>query len=933
MKEVDNKFRCIPFWSWNDELDKDKLCEQIEWMNKNGVGGFFMHARGGLKTEYLGEKWFQCIDACVKKAKELNMEAYAYDENGWPSGFVGGKLLEDISNHDMYVDYKTGEYDSKADISYELSGETLIKAHSGENCLNIYLKYSSSTADILNPKVVDKFIRLTHRKYKKQDKEKALKGFFTDEPQYYRWGITYTKMLEGYFKKKYHENVLDRIGLLIVEKEGYREYRYKYYSALSELLQNNFAKKVYSWCDKNGYKLTGHFIEETSLQYQMCCSGGVMPLYRYEHIPGIDKLGREPANILCTKQIGSVASQLDKKQVITETYACCGWDVSPLELKKNAESQYVYGVNLMCQHLLPYSEYGQRKRDYPAHFSKINPWVEKDFKTFNDYFAVLGELLSTSTEIVNVAVLHPIKSAFICYDKTKQLGGQDVIALDDSLRVLLKELSDNQLNYHFVDETLLKTYGKVENASLIVGKCKYDYLIIPKVYSIDANTNILLKEYCNNGGKIMLYDEKPEYLEGVKHNFEYLKSNITLQEILASQSVKANLTDDVRSSFRVDKNGNKFIYCVNVSDSVREITFDCNCNSFNEYGILEDKYNIIDKKITLNSGESKILYFSEKMTNKQQEFTTIKLGDKFNIVKEVENYLTIDSLSYSFDGTTYSEQLNCLGVFNELLKKRYKGKLYLKYNFNVKEIPTNCKVIIEKANVENIQVNSEVIVNKTPSSLDRGMDEYDIVSLLKQGVNEIVLTMNYYQSEQVYYALFGENVTESLKNCLVYDSNVEAIYLKGNFGVDGKFSQGNADNVMLGENFSIVKQKQEITRSLVEDGFPFFRGDIVLSQKIDIRKKNCKLVIDKRFHLIEVKVNGEYVGKLMFKNEIDISKYVKVGENDIELNLTCGNRNLFGPFHTLEQENLGVGPNTFERFGTWENGKSKIFRDSYSFVK
>ena len=101
MKEVEKKYRSLPFWSWNDELDPEKLVKQIEWMNEKGIGGFFMHARGGLKTEYLGEKWFECIEACAKKAQELGMEAYAYDENGWPSGFVGGKLLEDIENRDM----------------------------------------------------------------------------------------------------------------------------------------------------------------------------------------------------------------------------------------------------------------------------------------------------------------------------------------------------------------------------------------------------------------------------------------------------------------------------------------------------------------------------------------------------------------------------------------------------------------------------------------------------------------------------------------------------------------------------------------------------------------------------------------------------------------------------------------------------------------
>ena len=48
----------IPFWSWNDELEEDKLVAQIRKMKEHGYGGFFMHARSGLKTEYLSDKWF-----------------------------------------------------------------------------------------------------------------------------------------------------------------------------------------------------------------------------------------------------------------------------------------------------------------------------------------------------------------------------------------------------------------------------------------------------------------------------------------------------------------------------------------------------------------------------------------------------------------------------------------------------------------------------------------------------------------------------------------------------------------------------------------------------------------------------------------------------------------------------------------------------------
>ena len=163
MKSVEKKYMSLPFWSWNDELDTEKLIKQIDWMNENGIGGFFMHARGGLKTPYLGEKWFECVDACAKRAEELGMEAYAYDENGWPSGFVGGKLLEDTENRDMYLTYSVGEYDKDALVSYDISGDKLIRVSAPcEKCLNLYSHCSTSTADILNPEVVQKFLDLTH---------------------------------------------------------------------------------------------------------------------------------------------------------------------------------------------------------------------------------------------------------------------------------------------------------------------------------------------------------------------------------------------------------------------------------------------------------------------------------------------------------------------------------------------------------------------------------------------------------------------------------------------------------------------------------------------------------------------------------------------------------------------------------------------------
>lgn len=84
------EYRGTPFWAWNDKLNKDDLLWQIEQLKKMGLGGFHMHTRSGMATEYLGEEFMDLVKACVDKAKQEKMLAYLYDEDRWPSGAAGG---------------------------------------------------------------------------------------------------------------------------------------------------------------------------------------------------------------------------------------------------------------------------------------------------------------------------------------------------------------------------------------------------------------------------------------------------------------------------------------------------------------------------------------------------------------------------------------------------------------------------------------------------------------------------------------------------------------------------------------------------------------------------------------------------------------------------------------------------------------------------
>ena len=50
------EYRGTPFWAWNCKLDKDELLRQIEMFKVMGLGGFHMHVRSGMATEYLSDE-------------------------------------------------------------------------------------------------------------------------------------------------------------------------------------------------------------------------------------------------------------------------------------------------------------------------------------------------------------------------------------------------------------------------------------------------------------------------------------------------------------------------------------------------------------------------------------------------------------------------------------------------------------------------------------------------------------------------------------------------------------------------------------------------------------------------------------------------------------------------------------------------------------
>lgn len=939
LKQDLKQWKPIPFWSWNDKLNTDTLCKQIDKMKADGIGGYFMHARGGLKTEYLSEEWMKCIEACGDYGVKTDMDSWIYDENGWPSGFAGGKLLECEENRDCYLEHSVGVFDGNATVSYFIDGDTLIRTSDGSmngEYLNVTVKTAVSTADILNKDVVDRFIGLTHQAYKERlgvGFAEKFRGFFTDEPQYQRWGTSYTRVLADYFKEKYNEDILDGIGLLFVEKKGYRDFRYRYWKGMQELMLHSFAENIYNWCEDNGVELTGHYVEECSLGGQMMCCGGIMPFYEFEHIPGIDWLGRETDNELANRQVSSVACQMGRRQVLTESFGCCGWDVNPTELMRIVGFQFVGGVNLLCHHLLPYSEYGQRKRDYPAHYSHINPWVDRDFYRFNQFVTRLGFLIAQSDETVNVAVLHPIRSAYFDYKRAAESYG--VSEIDKHLSEDIRRLSAHGIGYHFIDETVFARHGFVEGNKIGCGKCSYEYLILPHNLTMDKTTETALRRYVKNGGKVLLMGDKPQFLEAEPYSYDYLESNCTFDEILATQPFGLRSTDnELYYTYRTYEN-TPFIFVQNGSRNkgfAQEFVLEEKYRSFRKLNLETLEWEVVPKKVNLEPSECALLFPYEEETPLQKELEELKLVLDNTPVEFDENTLTVDNVRYSTDGRSFSKLYPVAGLFQKLLQERYRGEIWFRYEFDVHTVPEKICIKVEESPNGVYDINGHQIIFANRSRIEERVLVADVHKYIKEGINSFTVKTDWFQSENVYYALFGENVTESLRNCLAYDSDLEAVYLAGQFGVytDEPFVD-TGDGFVASKGFYIGEIPTAVSEP-VKEGLPFFAGSMTVHKTVCLDNTDVILRVGGNRLEVDVTVNGKYAGKILFGELLDISAFTVKGENILDLEILFSNRNKMGPHHYKDNiSHFFVTPETFEISG-WVDGISDNYSEKYELL-
>ena len=981
-----SEYRGTPFWAWNSYLEKDELERQIDALKEMGFGGFHMHVRTGLKNKYLSEEYMQLVRDCVDKAKGEKMLAWLYDEDRWPSGAAGGYVTKDEkyrARYLLFTPFKEAEARPSAEVSAGRSNEGKLLA-----CYDVVLDedgYLSSYrlvdedadtvgtkwyafmeiltpsewfngqayADTLSKEAVDRFVEVTHEKYKDcagDEFDKTVPAIFTDEPQFTRKAVLnnsfdkmdmvmpWTDKVPELYKKAYGADIFATLPELFwdLPKSKPSVHRYRYHDFISELFSSSFADNIGGWCRKNGIALTGHMMEEQTLHSQCAALGEAMRSYRGFDIPGIDMLCNNH-EFTTAKQAQSAVHQFGYEGMLSELYGVTGWDCDFRTYKHQGDWQAALGVTVRVPHLAWYAMGGEAKRDYPASISYQSPWYRK-FSVVEDHFARLNTALTRGKPVVKVAVIHPIESFWLHWgpnDKSALLRE----SLNDRFQNVTRWLIEGSVDFDFISESLLPDLCKDGACPLRVGKMEYDVVVVPGCETLRSTTLKRLSSFRDNGGKLIFMGDAPTLCDAVasddgKELFDR-STNIDFSRAALLNALEDNrtvtlrydngrLTDNLIYQLRRDNDCRWLFIChscepvnkdIDRGDDIR-ITVD---GEFTAELYDTENGSISELNTTYRNGKTIIscrLYSYDsvliRLAEGKKETGEMSFGRNTSEGKAVKglvdynisgkNVLLLDTAEYKLSSDSEfapsEEILRLDNICRERLGLPLRGGNIVQ-PWVSGEIPSIDKLTLRFRFDSDIDYAGAKLAFEEPDVLEKivfnGKEQAKNI-----GENYVDISIFTVDLSDI---VKGENVLE-----LTYrygeKTDIENVFILGYFGVK-----------VCGTEKTVTSLPEKIGfGDITNQGFPFYGDNI--TYKFKASSQNGKMDICASFYrgaMISVKVDGEEKGDIIYPPyNLSINGQAD-GEHSIEMTLYTHRYNTFGPLHLVNEKEPWHGP------GAWRS--------------
>ena len=554
--EPNREYSPLPFWFLNDELDEEEIRRQIGDFQDHGVEGFVLHPRIGLpeRIGYLSDSYMSYIRCAVEEAHQRGMKVVLYDEGMYPSGSACGQVVEGhpeyASQGLMKVTVKTDEINRGLEVDeekpYGFEGKEVARRKvenqgrseeivfyqvaTGGNIRGIHFgqddgeENTPASADLLNPKAVERFIELTHERYKSAVGDffgTTVIGFFTDEPAIMgrnpRKGVI--PWTDGLLDLFLMEHRLEDLPTLFETEEN--SVKLNFERLLHRLLGESFYGPLSAWCEKNGLWLMGH-PEKSDESYPL----------KHFHVPGQDlvwrwvapeeKLGRVGQHSTMAKCSADYARHTGRRRNSNECFGCCGsnglgWTFTADDMKWYLDWLFIRGVNMLFPHAFYYSLAGERRYgERPPDVGPNNIWWPY-YKQFSDYMKRMSWMMSDSVNQTPIAILAS------GYSLPWKIG---------------KPLYEKQIEFNYLsDDLFLLSSTRIEQGCIFIQKQCYTSILIEDLQTLPKEAVDKLQEFVRQGGKVYEEEQVHRFIPEAKAALGYTLDRED-QEIRVSHLVK-----------------------------------------------------------------------------------------------------------------------------------------------------------------------------------------------------------------------------------------------------------------------------------------------------------------------------------------------------------------------------------------------------------
>ena len=556
-KTPPTKFRPDPLWFWNNtDITKEGIDAQMPgFLEKCGYGGLAILPFGpNLTPKYLTEEYFERYKYAVEKAAELGLTLSLYDEYGFPSGSGGAinadgvprfrnrfpnltmkrldKIEEETRGGATYVSpvSKTGQLmaavamnaDTKEriDLSGNITEETIVwKVPEGNWKIMQFVCVADDdpNMDYLSEEAAKAYISMTHEAYYKRMPEffgTTITSTFFDEPTLYRaqarcWTPTFN---ETYIKKYGSSPALYYPALWYDIGPETQAARNALFGLRAELYAAAYPKAVSEWSKAHGIVATGHQDNE-EIENPVGTSADLMKCFKYQDVPGIDKIGGDRPAEKFYKIVSSAAYNWDHSLVMSETYGAMGnipWDT----LYNVAMDQYSKGINMLIPHAVWFND---RDVTFEPELSHRNRLYNQGLYEFNTFLARLNMLLRNDDRFVtDVAMLYPIETMQGEHYFDGPLGAYaGGVKIPDMDYVQISQRLTNELgrDFQFLHPEVLQDACRVDKNGLTLANTKqyntFRTLIVPSSKTISVANLAKILTFFEAGGQVIFTTQLP----------------------------------------------------------------------------------------------------------------------------------------------------------------------------------------------------------------------------------------------------------------------------------------------------------------------------------------------------------------------------------------------------------------------------------------